>query len=272
MDLFRAIVLGIVQGLTEFLPISSSGHLILVPSLFRWPDQGLAFDAGLHLGTLVALLVYFWRDWWEMGIAGLRDLSNGALIRGKPGPQSRLLLLLALGTIPAAVAGLLLDSWIEANLREPWIVAVGLAVVATIMLVVDRRGSMTRMVEDVGVRDALLVGLAQACALMPGVSRSGATISAGLGRGLTRNDAARLAFLLGTPAIAGAAILKMGDITSNAEEFRRFLAGAIASALVGLAAIHFFLRYLRTSTLVPFVVYRYGVAIATVVIGGLRIL
>jgi undecaprenyl-diphosphatase len=272
MELFRAIVLGVVQGLTEFLPVSSSGHLILLPSLLRWPDQGLAFDAGLHLGTLAALLVYFWRDWWDMGIAGLRDLFSGALLRGKPGPQSRLLLLLALGTIPAAVTGLLLDNWIEEHLREPWIVAIGLAVVATIMLAVDRRGSMTRVVSDVGVLDTVLVGLAQACALMPGVSRSGATMSAGLARGLTRNDAARLAFLLGTPAIAGAALLKMGDITSDGAEFQRFLAGAVASAAVGLAAIHFFMRYLRTSTLVPFVVYRYAIALATLVIGGIRVL
>ena len=166
MELFHAIVLGIVQGLTEFLPISSSGHLILVPALFRWKDQGLAFDAGLHLGTLAALLVYFWRDWWEMGLAGFRDLFSGALLRGKPSSQSRLLLLLALGTIPAAVAGLLLDSWIEANVREPWIVAIALAVVATLMLAADRRGRMTRTIGDIGLLDTVLVGLAQACALM----------------------------------------------------------------------------------------------------------
>jgi undecaprenyl-diphosphatase len=272
MELLRAIILGAVQGLTEFLPISSSGHLILVPALFRWPDQGLAFDAGLHLGTLAALLVYFWRDWWEMTLAGLRDVFRGHLVHRRPDPRTRLLLLLALATIPAAIAGLLLDSWIEENLREPWIVVVSLVVVATIMLAADRLGTLDRTVAGVSVPDAVIIGIAQACALVPGVSRSGATISAGLTRGLTRNDAARFAFLVGTPTIAGAAMLKIGDITADPDEFRHFLAGTVTSAIVGLAAIHLFLRYLRTRNLVPFVVYRYALALGTVLIGGFRAL
>lgn len=270
MELLRAVILGAVQGLTEFLPISSSGHLILVPALFRWPDQGLAFDAGLHLGTLAALLVYFWRDWWEMALAGLGDLFDGRLLRGQPNEPTKLLLLIALATLPAAIVGLAFDSWIEENLREPWIVAISLAIVATLMLIADRRGAMHRTVGATNLADAILVGLAQACALVPGVSRSGATITAGLARGFTRNDAARFAFLLGTPTIAGAAMLKLSDITTSGAEFHRFLAGAATSAVVGFIAIHFFLRYLRASNLVPFVAYRYALALATVVIGGFR--
>ncbi|MGD9935813.1 MAG: undecaprenyl-diphosphate phosphatase, partial [Dehalococcoidia bacterium] len=215
MDLLRAVVLGVVQGLTEFLPVSSSGHLILVPSLFGWDDQGLAFDVGLHAGTLVALLAYFWRDWATMTFCGLDDLRHhGPSVRRYQQP-SRLLLLIVLGSVPAAVAGLALNGWIEENLRQAWLVALMLIFVGALMLIADRRSRLDRSLHDLGVVDAVLVGLAQAVALIPGVSRSGATISTGLVRGLDREAAARFAFLLGTPAFAGAALLKFKDLTGD---------------------------------------------------------
>ncbi len=271
-ELIRAAILGLVQGLTEFLPVSSSGHLILVPALFRWPDQGLAFDVGLHLGTLLAILAYFWRDWYGMLSGGLRDVRSHSLRVASYGPESRLLLLLALGSIPAAIVGLLLDSWIEENVRQPWLVAIMLAVMGTVMLVADRRSRLERTSSEVGVMDILFIGLAQATALIPGVSRSGATITMGLFRHLTRNDAARIAFLLGTPAFVGAGALKASDLLSNKDiSAGPLIVGFATSAVVGFLAIHLLLRYLRTRSLVPFVIYRYGAAVVTLVIALLRV-
>lgn len=271
MDLLRAVVLGIVQGLTEFLPVSSSGHLILIPALFNWPDQGLTFDVGLHLGTLTALLVYFWRDWWNMARSALADVARyGPKVKDHC-QQSQLLWLIALGSVPAGVAGLLLENWVEENVRQPWLVAVMLACVGVVMLAADRRARLERTVASVGVLDAVLIGLAQACALVPGVSRSGATITVGLMRGLTRGDAARFAFLLGTPAFAGAALLKAPDLAEANGQLPELALGFATSALVGLAAIHFLLRLLRTRDLVPFVVYRFAVAALALAIGAVRV-
>ncbi len=272
MDLIRAAILGIVQGLAEFLPISSSGHLILVPALFGWDDQGLAFDVGLHLGTLLALLAYFWRDWYTMARSGIGDLGrHGAKYRSYT-PESQLLWLIALGSLPAAVVGLLFNEWIEDNIRQPWVVAIALAVVATFMLAADRLSHRTRSIEDVGVRDAILIGLAQAAALIPGVSRSGATITAALFRDFSRDAGARFAFLLGTPAFVGAAALKAPDLVElSGDQTGQLAVGFVCSALVGFAAIHFLLRYLRTRSLLPFIGYRYAVAAITLIIGAIRI-
>lgn len=271
-ELIRAAILGVIQGLTEFLPVSSSGHLILVPALFRWPDQGLAFDVGLHLGTLLALLLYFWHDWFTMFSHGLRDLRAHQLRVQSYGSESRFLLLLALGSVPTAIVGLLFEDWIEENVRQAWLVAIMLAVVGTVMLIADRRSRRERTAADVGVTDILLIGLAQAAALIPGVSRSGATMSMGLFRHLTRNDAARVAFLLGTPAFIGAGVLQASDLFGDSDiRFGPLLVGFVTSAVVGFLAIHFLLRYLRTRSLVPFVVYRYGAAALTLTIGLFRV-
>lgn len=272
MDLIRAAILGIVQGLAEFLPISSSGHLILVPALFGWDDQGLAFDVGLHLGTLLALLAYFWRDWFTMAKFGLRDLANHGARYRSFAPESQLLWLIALGSVPAAVVGLLFNDWIEENVRQPWVVAIALAVVATFMLAADSMSKRTRTIDDVGVRDAVLIGLAQALALIPGVSRSGATITTALFRDFSRDAGARFAFLLGTPAFVGAALLKAPDLAEmSSDETGQLAVGFVCSALVGFAAIHFLLRYLRTRSLLPFIGYRYAVAAVTLVIGAIRV-
>ena len=272
MDFLRAAILGIVQGLSEFLPISSSGHLILIPALFKWDDQGLAFDVGLHMGTLLALLAYFWRDWVRMFGFGLADLKDHHLRMGSYRPESQLLWLIALGSLPAAVTGLLLESWIEDNVRQPWLVAVALAVVGTVMLVADRRSRRDRELRTVGLADAVLIGVAQACALVPGVSRSGATMSVALFRNFSRDAAARFAFLLGTPAFVGAAILKAPDIVdATGHEYAELAIGFACSAVVGFAVIHWLLRFLRTRGLLTFVVYRYGVAVVTLAIGAVRV-
>lgn len=272
MEYFRAAILGIVQGLAEFLPISSSGHLILVPALFKWPDQGLAFDVGLHLGTLAVLLVYFWRDWWRMGTAGLRDLGRHAFRFSEHSQDSRVLWLIALGSVPAAITGLLFDDWIEDNLRQPWLVALALAGFGIVMAVADRRTQMTRNVDSIGLADAVLIGTAQALALFPGISRSGATMSMGLFRHMTREAAARFAFLLGTPAFVGAAILKSGDLAGmSGDESGEMLVGFGFAAASGFVVVHYLLRFLRTRTLMPFVYYRFVAAVLTLLIGAVRV-
>lgn len=254
-DVLQAITLGATQGLTEFLPVSSSGHLILVSSLFGWEDQGLAFDVGLHAGTLVVLLGYFWRDWYLMLSSAAGDLRRRGAAPALS-PPTETLLLIAIGSIPVAVAGVLLDDWIGANLREPWLVASMLALFGGVMLQVDRWSRDRRPLGDIGLADVLIIGLAQAAALVPGVSRSGATMTAGLARGLDRGEAARFAFVLGTPAFAGAAILELPDLAKTGGEWELALVGATVAGLVGLAAVHFLLRFLRQRTLAVFVTYR----------------
>ena len=270
MELLRAAVLGIVQGLTEFLPVSSSGHLIIVPWLFGWPDQGLAFDVSLHLGTLLALLLYFWRDWRDMlATAGqdLRVTRSWASFR----PQTRLLLLIVLGSVPAGIVGLLFNDFIEEHLREPWLVAVMLIVFGTVMLIVDRLARMDRTIASLGPIDAILVGIAQAVALVPGVSRSGATISMGLARRLDREAAARFAFLLGTPAFVGAAIIELPDLWNEwSGSGAEVAVGFICSFASGLTVIYYLLRFLRTRTLLTFVIYRWALGVFVLLVAAAR--
>jgi undecaprenyl-diphosphatase len=258
--------------LTEFLPISSSGHLILVPRLFEWEDQGLSFDVGLHVGTLLALLVYFWRDWARMIPAAFGRLTEPIARRtGGNAFDGRLFWLIALGSIPAAVVGLLFSNWLEDNVRQPWIIAISLAVMGTLMLLAELWSRRNRPLVSINARDAILIGAAQAVALIPGVSRSGATMTMGLARDFDRQAAARFAFLLGTPAFIGAALLKLDDLAgASRHEFVLLAIGFACSAVVGFLVIHFLLAFLRTRSLVPFVMYRYGAAALTLVIAGFR--
>jgi undecaprenyl-diphosphatase len=245
----QGVVLGLVQGLTEFLPVSSSGHLVLVPHVFGWPDQGLAFDAIMHLGTLAALLAYFRRE--------LLGMASGALSR-------RLAVLLVLATIPGGLAGVLLEKLIESSLRSPTIIAVATAGWAIVMWIADRRAAAAPSgpgdpLERVAAGQALAVGCAQALALIPGTSRSGITITTGLLGGLDRATAARFAFLLGIPITAGAGSLKALHLVK--EGIAPGEAGPLAAALVtafvsGWFAVWFLVSYLKTRSLQPFVVYR----------------
>ena len=262
MTYLQGVVLGLVQGLTEFLPVSSSGHLILVPRVFGWPDQGLAVDAALHLGTLAALLAYFRRE--------LRALATGALSR-------RLALIVVVATVPGALAGVLLGAAIEAHLRSPLLLAGSTAAWALVMWVADRRAARA----PAGPRDplerltwpqGLAVGCAQALALIPGTSRSGITITTGLFGGLDRATAARFSFLLGIPITAGAGGLELLRLLRGglaAGEGGPLVAALLASFLSGWLAVWFLVAYLRTRSLAPFVVYRLLLA-AVIVAVALR--
>jgi undecaprenyl-diphosphatase len=243
------VVLGVVQGLTEFLPISSSGHLILVPHIAGWPDQGLAFDAVMHLGTLAALLAYFRAELL-------------ALVTGVLSPRVALLLLVA--TIPAGVAGLLLGRLVETHLRSPAVIAVSTALWAVVMWIADRRAAPAAAggrdpLEGVGWGTGLAVGIAQALALVPGTSRSGITITTGLLGGLDRATAARYSFLLGIPITAAAGGLKSLDLLRQgipAGETGPLLASLLAAFLSGWFAVWFLVTYLKRRSLTPFVIYR----------------
>ncbi len=257
MTYLRALVLGLVQGLGEFLPISSSGHLILVPWILGWEEHGLAIDVALHLGTLGAVVFAFAGDWWRLITAGLRGL-----VRGKPFAQaeSRLLWLLAAASVPGAVAGVLLDKWAETVFRAPGLVALTLAAMGGVLLAADRRATGQGEALGVTTRNALLVGLAQALAIVPGVSRSGATISMGLFLGYRREGAARFSFLLATPITFGAAALKVPHLVREGGGHGPLLLGMVAAALSGFLAIRVLLAYVRKHDYRPFVYYRFALA------------
>ncbi|HEV8456776.1 MAG TPA: undecaprenyl-diphosphatase UppP [Methylomirabilota bacterium] len=252
MSYLHAAVLGVVQGLSEFLPISSSGHLVLVPRLLGWQDQGLGFDAVMHLGTLAALLVYFRRE--------LRNIVAGT--------DRRLGWLLVAATVPGGLAGLLFEKAIESRLRSPIVVAVSLIVWALVMLAADRYAGRHRRAiarpSDVGWGAGLAVGVSQALALIPGTSRSGITITTGLFAGMDRATAARFAFLLSIPITAGAGGLKTLHFLRRGWDpsvLGPLAVGMLASFLAGLAAVWFLVNFLQRGTLVPFVVYRCALGI-----------
>jgi undecaprenyl-diphosphatase len=251
MTSLHAVVLGLVQGATEFLPVSSSGHLILVPWLFGWPDQGLAFDASIHLGTALALLVYFTGELWR--------LATG-ILAGRPADR-RLAAAVVLGSIPAGIAGLALQHAAETKLRSVTIVAIATIVGALFLWWADRRAARNTVhaLREIGIGRALVVGLAQPLALIPGTSRSGITLTAGLFSGLDRSTAARFAFLLGLPITMAAGLLECvhllrHGITGIGPD--ALAIGVVTSFAAGLAAIWFLVSYLQRRTLLVFVVYR----------------
>jgi undecaprenyl-diphosphatase len=256
VTLARAILLGILQGLGEFLPISSSGHLIVVPWLFGWPDSGLSFDVALHLGTLFAVAAAFWRDWLRLIAAFFRALPEGRVLAD---PDARLLVYLALASIPGALAGLLLESWAETVFRSAALVATMMAVMGLVLWLADRRANRDTGT-SVSLRDALLIGCAQALAIVPGTSRSGATIAAALFLGQRREAAARFSFLLALPITAGAALVKVPLLFRNGSDPLPVLAGMVAAAISGFLAIRLLLSYVRTRTYTPFVLYRLAFA------------
>ena len=253
MTTLHVIVLAIVQGLTEFLPISSSGHLVLVPYLVEWTDQGLAFDVAVHFGSLVAVCAFFRGDIMGLLRGGLQLLGGQAHL-----PQANMALAIGLGTIPAAAAGLLFASWIENNLRDPSIIVYTLAGYGILMALADRYAPSQRNIASVRIRDALIIGCAQALALVPGTSRSGVTITAGRLLGLERADAARFSFLLSAPVILLATVFKgiqliVGD---DAVAWGQLALGALVSAIVAYLSIEFFMRFVSRIGLAPFAVYR----------------
>lgn len=246
MSELQAVVLGILQGLGEFLPISSSAHLALAPRILGWEYQGLTYDVMLHLGTLLAIGVYFAKDWLGIIRAGLTKPREA---------EGRLLWMLAAGSVPAAVLGLLLNDAAENAFREPWWIACNLIFFSGLIYWADRAPSQKKSLSELSTRDILLIGLAQSVALMPGASRSGMTIMAALFLGYVRYDAARLSFLLATPVIFGAGLMEARRL-APADLNIAFAAGLLAAFLTGMASIKFLLSYLKTSTLKPFIVYR----------------
>jgi undecaprenyl-diphosphatase len=263
MPVHQTIVLGIVQGLAEFLPISSSAHLVLVPWLCGWDDPGLAFDVALHWGTLFAVLIVFWRDWIRLiraGFASLRDRNfTGTADR-------RLFWALVLSAVPAAVVGKLLNDWAEETLRSPVLIAATMSVMGIVLWLADRAGRKDKLEEQMAQPEAFGIGVAQAFALVPGVSRSGSTISLGLVLGYTREAIARFSFLMSTPIIFGAGVLKFPKMIremhegSSAVTWGGLAAGCIASAIVGAVVIRWLLAYLRTRTYAIFAWYRLLIA------------
>ena len=275
MDLLQALVLGVVQGLTEFMPVSSSAHLIIVPWVLGWRDPGLAFDVALHLGTLLAVLTYFWRDWIDIIKGFFASLAARSLGRTL---HRRLAWLIIVGCIPGAVVGALGDKLIEGLFHSPneahrasamLAIAALLAMLGALLWLAERFARHRRTLAQISFGDAIVIGLAQALALLPGVSRSGSTITAGLALGLRREAAARFSFLLATPIIAGAGLKKAYDVLQAgfpAAERLPFLVGFLAAAVVGYLCIAFLLRYLQRHSVNVFVYYRWLVAVVIVLL------
>jgi undecaprenyl-diphosphatase len=268
MDAFQAIILGIVQGLTEFLPISSTAHLRLVPAFAGWDDPGTAFTAVVQLGTMAAVLLYFRNDLWNIARAWLRSLRDPAA-RGTL--DARLGWYLIIGTIPISILGLAFKDKIETDARQLVLIGIALIVLGVVLEIAEKVGHKERKVESLTMRDGILIGCAQACALVPGVSRSGSTISAGLLLGLTREAAARYSFLLSVPAVVLSGLFELKDVGDGGG------AGAIPTIIatifafiVGYASIAWLLKYLTKHPVTIFVVYRVvlGVAVLGLVAGG----
>jgi undecaprenyl-diphosphatase len=273
----HAIVLAIVQGLTEFLPISSTAHLVLFPWLLGWPEPGLAFDVALHAGTLLAVILFFFRTWLKFLLCGLGVHYPSRASADEVAQDRRMFFYMVAGTIPAGILGLLFHHQIEDNLRKPVIIGTALIVVGLLMWRAEKSARLTRELESSNLGDALSIGTAQAVALLPGVSRSGITITAGLFRGMTREAATRFSFLLSAPVIAGAVFSELPKVAKlhragNLDlPLSTLLISICVSALVGYLVIAFFLRYLQTRTLKVFVVYRIAFGIIVLILAFLQL-
>ena len=269
MNIFQALVLGIVQGATEFLPISSSAHLILVPWLFGWQDPGLGFDVMLHWGTLVAVLVYFQHDWrllirgfWHSLFRSTRDLQNNL--------YQRMAWLLVIASVPGAVVGKVFEEYAENTFRNPILIAATVGGFGLILLIADRWGARQKKLDGIRWWDALLIGCSQALAIIPGVSRSGSTIAAGLGLGFQREDAARFSFLMSTPIIFGAGLVKVGHLGQDVD-LASLAVGFLSSAVFGFLSIRYLLRYISKHDFKIFVWYRLALAVVILIVLLMRV-
>jgi undecaprenyl-diphosphatase len=263
VDFLRAVVLGVLQGLTEFLPISSSAHLAIFPKLLGWEDPGAAYTAVVQIGTEIAVVLYFWRDIWTIGSGWVRGVFSRT---AREAPEWRMGWFVIIGSVPIVLLGLALQDLIDREFRNLWVIGTTLIVLGIVLGIAERVGRKSAAIESMTMRHAILLGLAQAGALVPGVSRSGATISMGLLLGYERAAATRYAFLLAIPAVLGAGIYKLKDIPGgeNAYGVGPTVVGTIVSFVVGIAVIHWLLKYVSTRSYTPFVVYR--VALGTLVL------
>ncbi len=261
MTFLEAVVLGVVQGLTEFLPISSTAHLRIVPALLEWEDPGAAYSAVIQLGTVAAVVLYFWRDLLRLGAA----LFRGVLTRAPFGTvDSRLAWFVLLGTVPIGLCGLLFKKSIETSLRSLYVIAGSLILLAIILFVVERLASHRRTIAQMTLTDGMVVGVAQALALIPGSSRSGTTLTAGLALGLKREDAARYSFLLSVPATALAGVFELKHLleATTRPSTMALVVGTVVAFGSGMAAIAGLLKFLRSRTTLVFVVYRIALGVA----------
>jgi undecaprenyl-diphosphatase len=264
LTIVQAIVLGIIQGLTEFLPISSTAHLRIAPALFGWPDAGADFTAVIQLGTLLAVILFFLRDLSGM-VTALADPKR------RHGPEARMVLYLVAGTVPIGIAGVLLRHLVEGPLRTLAVIGTSLIVVGLVMALVERLARHERAMDSLTLRDALLIGLGQTLALVPGVSRSGITLAVGMAIGLRRDAAARFSFLLSIPAVAAAAVFELPKLLHNHDVgISALLTGLVAAGVSGYLCIRWLLRFLRTRTTYSFVIYRValGLSLLAAVLAG----
>ncbi|MBI2963715.1 MAG: undecaprenyl-diphosphate phosphatase [Deltaproteobacteria bacterium] len=260
MTHLEGLLYGAMQGLTEFLPVSSSAHLVLLPWALGWRDPGLGFDVALHLGTLLAVLWYFWRDWWELAAAAAASLGEGSLAASE---KAALFWKIVVASIPAGIVGMLFEHQAEEAFRAPLLIAGTLASLGVLLYWADRQPDLRDEVHAIPWRGALWIGLAQAAAIVPGVSRSGITITAARLLGAGRETSARFSFLLSTPVIAGAALIKLNALLAVAQDPAQLLA-ILASAVAGFAAIGGLIRYVRLRSYLPFVLYRFALAAGVV--------
>jgi undecaprenyl-diphosphatase len=263
LSILEAIVLGVVQGFTEFLPISSTAHLRIVPALLGWDDPGASYSAVIQLGTVAAVLLYFAKD-----IVALTRAFIRGLVDRKPfgTEESRLAWFVGLGTLPISIFGLLFKAQIKQDLRSLYVIAGSLIVLAVVLFIIERRASHQRKLADLTLRDGIIIGLWQSLALIPGSSRSGTTITGGLSLGLTREDAARYSFLLSIPATTLAGLLSLKDFATDTARppVVALVVGTVVSFAVGLATIAGLLRFLRTRSMLVFVVYRVVLGVALI--------
>ena len=266
MTVFQALVLGILQGLAEFLPISSSAHLALAPWVFGWSEPGLAVDVALHVGTLVAVLVYFRDEWVRLIVAAL-EIAHTRRIQSV---EQRRVVYLIVATIPGAIAGLFLNDYAESTFRSPTLIASALAAMGVVLWLVDRVRPADRPLESIRWSDAILIGVAQAAALLPGVSRSGATITAGRALSFDRASAATFSFLMSMPIIAAAAVFKVPHLLRSDGASLPLLVGVLASAISGWLAIAIVMRYVRSHSYGVFAAYRIVIGLAVLALVYMR--
>jgi undecaprenyl-diphosphatase len=268
MLILQIVVLALIQGITEFLPISSSGHLLLVPTLTGWPDQGVLTDVMVHMGSFLAVVVYFWRDCVNLALGGVD------LLRGRVTAWGKLAMLIVIGTIPAVVFGVVLDKigFMDAVRQMPQIIAWNAIIFGILLYVCDRFGLSERRMSDMSLTPAVIIGLAQAIAIIPGTSRSGITMTAARALGFERPEAARFAFLLGIPAIAGAGVLKLGDAVTSGETITfGMILTAILTFFVALGTITVLMKLVRHMSFLPFAVYRVllGIGLLALIYSGI---
>lgn len=261
MDLLQSIILGAIQGITEFFPVSSTAHLVLLPWFFSWTDQGLPFNVALHMGSLIAIIYYFWRDWILIIKEFLQSVLKGSF-EGRPNGKTGLYLVIA--TVPGALAGLLFEEYAAGLLRHPLSIAFSLSFFGVILYFSDRVSKKNKTVGEMNIVDCIIIGLSQALAIIPGVSRAGITITGAMFRNLNREEAAKFSFLLGAPLIAGAGVFEARHLEYSAVMSGPFIAGVLASAVFAFLAIKYLLRFLRRSSYTVFVIYRLGLAVLIV--------